>query len=61
MFFFYEYIIYVSAQQITIITIEQNSCLIHFQILPTFVGLANHISQSSFQKQRWYNVSRRAA
>jgi len=49
--FIYEYIIYVSAQQITIITIEQNSCLLHFQILPTFLGLPNHTSQSSFQKQ----------
>jgi hypothetical protein len=48
--FINEYIIYVSVQQITIITIEQNSCLINFQTLPTFLGLPNHMSQSSFQK-----------
>ena len=47
--FIYEYIVYVSAQQITIITMERNSCLIHFQILPNFLGLPKHISKQLFK------------
>jgi hypothetical protein len=39
--FIYEYIIYVSAQQITISTTDQNLCLVYFQILPIFLGLPN--------------------